>query len=177
MSLPNHRMLPLTMLGIVFVAALIACGMLFSRPAEAQELDLAITKTLIGSEVVQVGQILEFAVRITNTGTVPIVELELIDEFVGEVVAPAGIGPFAEPGDPPLSDTQPYSYDGAERITWQLLGNGQVLAAGESLEVIVRLRAIRPRSELTTVNRARIERAIRSDGGSSGGGSAEAPAR
>ena len=152
-------------------------GLLAPHAARAQDLGLEITKSLVGSRQVQVGAILEFTIRITNTGTVPITELQVVDEFVGSIVAPAGSGIYARPGDPPLSDTQPYTYDGAETITWDLLGGGQQLAAGESLAITVRLRAIRPTSDLQVVNRARIERAVRNDGSQSGGGAAEAPAQ
>jgi LPXTG-motif cell wall-anchored protein len=162
---------------IVGVLALLTFGIGDARPAQAQDLGLEITKTLRGGELVQVGQILEFVIEITNAGNVPIVELELVDEFVGSIVAPVGAGPFAEPGDPPLSDTQPYVYDGNQTITWQLLGGGARLDPGASLQVVVRLRAIRPSAELQTVNRARIERAIADDGRSGGGGSASSPAR
>jgi hypothetical protein len=179
-SAPLERRLALAaLLGLALAAALIAAGLLLARPriAQSQDLGLAISKTLRGGQVVQIGQILEFSIRITNTGTLPIVELDLADEFVGAIVAPSGAGPFAKPGDPPLSDTEPYTYDGGQTIRWSLLGGGSQLGPGEALEVIVRLRAVRPSAELTTVNRARIERAIRSNGENSGGGSAEVPAR
>lgn len=156
--------------------ALFAVGM-FARPAIAQDLGLEISKSLRGGPEVQVGQILEFSIRITNTGALPLAELDLVDEFVGAIVAPVGSGPFAEPGDPPLSDTAPFTYDGGETITWSLLGGGATLEPGEGLEVIVRLRAVRPTADLQTVNRARIARAVRSDGASAGGGDAAVPAQ
>ncbi len=156
---------------------LLAAGLLSTHSASAQSLGLEITKTLSGGSEVQVGQILEFTIRVTNTGSLPLTDLDIVDEFVGSVVAPVGSGPFAKPGDPPLSDTAPFSYDGAETITWSLLGGGKTLGPGELLAVIVRLRAAHPTADLQTVNRARIVRAIRSDASSAGGGSAEVPAR
>jgi LPXTG-motif cell wall-anchored protein len=156
--------------------ALFVVGLLSARPARAQDLGLEITKTLRGGADVQVGQILEFTIRITNSGSLPLVELDLVDEFVSSIVAPVGSGPYAQPDDPPLSDTSPFSYDGVETITWSLLGGGKTLGPGESLAVVVRLRAVHPTEDLQTVNRARIARAIRSSGESSGGGSASAPA-
>jgi uncharacterized repeat protein (TIGR01451 family) len=162
----------------LFVALmLIALGLSVPRPANAQDLGLEISKTLSGGSQVQVGQILEFTIRVRNTGDLPLTSLQVVDEFVGEIVAPVGTGPYARPGDPPLSNTTPYTYDGNQTITWDLLGGGQQLAPGETLEIVVRLRAIRPTSDLQVVNRARIERAIRSDGQQSGGGSAEVPAQ
>lgn len=175
MPLPRRTLVIATAMAML-VIALFALGMR-SRPVNAQDLGLAITKELAGGQVVQVGQILEFTIRITNTGSLPLVELELVDQFVGSIVAPSGLGPFAKPGDPPLSDTQPFSYDGAETIRWNLLGNGQRLEPGQSLAVVVRLRAVRPTADLQTVNRARVERAVRSDGQQEGGGGAEVPAR
>jgi LPXTG-motif cell wall-anchored protein len=157
--------------------ALLTFGLGSVRQAQAQDLSLEISKTLRGGDVVQVGQILEFTIDIANTGDVPIVELELVDEFVGAIVAPVGFGPFAEPDDPPLSDTTPFVYDGNQTITWQLLGGGERLDPGERLQVVVRLRAVRPSADLQIVNRARIERAIADDGRSGGGGSTAVPAR
>jgi LPXTG-motif cell wall-anchored protein len=162
---------------ITLTLALFVVGILAARPAHAQSLGLEITKTLRGSAEVQVGQILEFTIRITNTGTLPLTDLDLVDEFVGSIVTSVGSGPFAKPGDPPLSDTAPFSYDGSQTITWSLLGGGKTLAPGGSLAVLVRLRAIHPTTDLQTVNRAQIVRAIRSDGGSAGGGDAAVPAR
>lgn len=172
------RVIWLTLGGALLAClVLFAAGLLLTPPTQAQDLGLAISKTLRGSEVVQIGQVLEFSIRITNTGTLTVTEIDLVDEFVGAIVAPSGVGPFSRPGDPPLSDTAPYNYDGAETISWALLGGAAELPPGESLEVIVRLRAIRPTDSLQTVNFARIERAVRSDGQTSGGGSASAPAR
>jgi hypothetical protein len=159
------------------LAALFAAGLLLARPARAQDLGLEISKTLRGSQQVKVGQLLEFSIRITNTGSLAITQLDLVDEFVAAIVAPSGVGPYAKPGDPALSDTSPYSYDGAETISWSLLGGGRTLAPGAATEVIVRLRAVHPTSDLQTVNRARIARAVRSDGQSGGGGGAAVPAR
>jgi LPXTG-motif cell wall-anchored protein len=162
---------------IALTLAIFAAGLLSARPARAQSLGLEITKTLRGGAEVQIGQILEFTIRITNTGTLPLTDLDLVDEFVGSIVAPVGSGPYAKPGDPALSDTAPFSYDGSQTITWGLLGGGKTLAPGASLAVLVRLRAVHPTADLQTVNRAHIARAIRSDGGSAGGGGAEVPAR
>ncbi len=162
---------------LTITLALFGLGLLAAGAARAQDLGLELTKTLRGGPDVQIGQILEFSIRITNTGSLALTELDLVDEFVGAIVAPVGSGPFAEPGDPPLSDTAPFSYDGAETITWSLLGGGRTLAPGQALEVLVRLRAVHPTADLQTVNRARIARAVRSDGQSSGGGGAEAPAQ
>jgi LPXTG-motif cell wall-anchored protein len=162
---------------IALTLTLFAAGLLSARPAHAQGLGLEITKTLRGSAEVQIGQILEFTIRITNTGALPLTDLDLVDEFVGSIVAPVGSGPYAKPGDPPLSDTTPFSYDGSQTITWSLLGGGKTLPTGGSLAVLVRLRAVHPTADLQTVNRARIARAIRSDGGSAGGGDASVPAR
>ncbi len=162
---------------IALSLALFAVGLLATRSARAQDLGLEITKTLRGGTEVQLGQILEFSIRITNTGTLSLNELDLVDEFVGSIVAPVGSGPHAKPDDPPLSDTAPFSYDGNQTISWSLLGGGKTLGPGESLTVLVRLRAVHPTSDLQTVNRARIARAIRSDGGNAGGGSAAVPAK
>jgi uncharacterized repeat protein (TIGR01451 family) len=173
----SWRFVALFGLSIFAVLLLLAIGLSNPRHINAQDLGLEITKTLQGGSQVQVGAILEFTIRVRNTGNLPLTSLQVVDEFVGSIVAPVGTGPYARPGDPPLSNTTPYTYDGNQTIVWDLLGNGQQLAPGETLEIVVRLRAIRPTSDLQVVNRARIERAIRSDGQQEGGGSAEAPAQ
>lgn len=162
---------------MALTVSLFTVGLLSTRPARAQDLGLEITKTLLGSAEVQLGQILEFSIRITNTGTLALTDLDLVDEFVSSVVAPVGSGSYAKPGDPPLSDTAPFHYDGNQTITWSLLGAGKTLGPGESLDVRVRLRAVHPTADLQTVNRAKIARAIRSNGENAGGGGAEVPAR
>jgi LPXTG-motif cell wall-anchored protein len=174
-----HRPLALTFwfaAGMVIAALLLLFGMR-STPVAAQDLGLEISKTLAGSSTVQVGQILEFTIRITNTGTLSITELQVVDDFEADIVAPSGMGEFARADDPPLSDTEPYVFDGASTIRWDLFGGLDELGPGESVAIVVRLRAVRPTSDLTVVNRARIEAAVRSDGQSSGGGEAEVPAR
>jgi hypothetical protein len=161
-------------MGVIVVLLLLG---LRSTPVAAQDLGLEISKTLEGGSTVQVGQILEFTIRITNTGTLSITELQVVDDFEADIVAPSGEGAFAEPADPPLSDTTPYVYDGASQITWDLFAGADELGPGESIAIVVRLRAVRPTSDLTVVNRARIEAAVRSDGQSGGGGEAEVPAK
>lgn len=157
-------------------AVLVLLALLQGRTAHAQDLGLAINKTLRGSEVVQIGQILEFTIVVTNTRGLPITELQVVDTFRSAIVAPSGVGPFARAGDPPLS-TPPGTYDGSEAITFNLLGAGEQLREGESRSIVVRLRAVHPSDQLQTVNEARIARAIRSDGRNDGGGGTSVPAR
>ncbi|NTV64600.1 MAG: hypothetical protein HGA65_13855, partial [Oscillochloris sp.] len=124
------------------------------------------------------GQILEFTIRITNTGSVQIASIDLEDRFVGSIVEPVGYGSHAELGDPPLSDTA-YTYNASinpELITWSLLGDGVLLDPGESLAVIVRLRAVHPTEDLQVVNRAEIARALDIEENEVGAGNASVPA-
>ncbi|NJP04606.1 MAG: hypothetical protein HC837_02715 [Chloroflexaceae bacterium] len=134
--------------------------------AQDQELGLEMSKSLVGDEVVQVGQILEFNVRVRNTGTLPITRLVVLDQFDSSIMAPTGIGPFAEPDDPPLSDP-PGEFDGTDTIIWDTFLEdlpGQQLEPGQEVVFQVFLRAVRPTEELMTVNRSEIIEAIRSDG-------------
>ncbi|NJM07308.1 DUF11 domain-containing protein [Candidatus Gracilibacteria bacterium] len=117
--------------GLAIVALLLLFGLRSSSVA-AQDLGLEISKTLSGSSTVKVGQILEFTIRVTNTGTLSITALQVVDDFEADIVAPAGEGAFAKPDDPPLSDTEPYDYDGVSTITWDLLGGADELGPGES---------------------------------------------
>ncbi len=167
--------LGMTLLVIASVYVLAQGG---NRTVQAQTnpLGLEITKTLNGSSTVRIGDVLTFTIRITNTGSLPITELVVIDTFDSNIVAPSGIGPYAKPGDPPLT-APAASFDGNETITWTLFSAAQPFNPGESVTLLVRLRAVRPTDQLQIVNRARIERAIRSDGSNNGGGEADAPAQ
>lgn len=160
-------------LGMVLVSSVIHFG---SRPAQAQTLGLEIRKTLQGNPQVQVGQLLEFTIDIRNTGALTLTRLVVVDEFVPTIVAPSGVGAFAEPDDPPLADP-PASFDGNATIRWEnALSDtpGGVLPPGETLTLRVRLRAYRPTADLQIVNRARVEEAIRDDGSDLGRREAEA---
>ncbi len=159
-------------LGMVLVSGVLHFG---SRPTQAQALGLEIRKTLQGSSQVQVGQLLEFTIDIRNTGALTLTRLVVVDEFVSTIVAPSGVGEFAEPNDPPLADP-PASFDGNATIRWENAlsdAPGGVLPPGETLTLRVRLRAYRPTSDLQIVNRARIEEAIRDDGSDLGQREAE----
>lgn len=175
----------LTLTGMLVLALALLLWLLFSytaAPVQAQDqLGLTISKQLQGDAVVRIGELLTFEIVIANTGSVPLTRLVVVDEFERTIVAPAGSGPFAEPGDPPLSEP-PGAFDGNNRIVWDNLVElaglpGGELRPGQELRLLVRLRAIRPTAELQTVNRARIDVAIGSQGETGGGGSAEVPAR
>ncbi len=147
-----------------------------AQPVQAQDLGLTITKSLQGSSQVQVGQILEFTIELRNTGSLTLTRLVVVDEFVPSIVAPSGIGQFAEADDPPLTEP-PAIFDGTSIIRWEnalAATPGGVLPPGETLTLRVRLRAVRPTADLQVVNRARVAEAIRSDGSDLGQREAEA---
>ena len=82
-------------IGVVSVGlALLWLNMARPMPVQAQDLGLEISKTLRGGSDVQIGQVLEFVIKITNTGTISVTELDLVDTFVSDIVAPVGTGPF-----------------------------------------------------------------------------------
>lgn len=146
--------------------------------AQGNDLGMEITKRVEGNTTVQLGEIIDFTIRVVNTGTLPITRLVVVDVFEPDIVDPARVGAFAEPDDPPLSDP-PGDFDGTDTIVWDdLLDDlpGGVLAAGEEIIIRVRLRAVHPTDELQLVNRARIQEAIRSNGEDASGDEAEAEA-
>jgi LPXTG-motif cell wall-anchored protein len=121
---------------------------------------LDIRKTLLGSDIVQVGQLLTFTVRITNTGTVTITTLPLVDEYEPTILQPV----------PSLTQPPPATTDTAAGVLrWPDLTEsfGRDLAPGQSVTVVTVFRAIRIDDEV--INRARVEAAIGS-GGETGGG-------
>ncbi len=154
-------------IGGVLAIILTLCNAV-AAPGYAQvdeELGLEISKTLEGSEVVQVGQVLEFTIRIRNTGTNTITHLVIEDVFDDSVMEPASEGQYAEPDDPPASD--PPGTISGNTITWDDVvenSSDQELGPGEEIVLKVYLRAIHPSEDLTTVNRAAIKEAISKGG-------------
>jgi uncharacterized repeat protein (TIGR01451 family) len=137
-----------------------------SAQARQGSLDMRISKSLQGDTTVALGELLEFRIVVENTGVLSITNLVVVDEFEESIVDPASVGQFAEPGDPPLSEP-PGTFEAPNRIVWSNLLDdlpGGVLGPGESIELTVRLRAIRPTEQLQLVNRARVEEAVRDDG-------------
>lgn len=130
-----------------------------------QQLGLEIEKTLDGSEVVQVGQVLQFTIRIRNTGTLSITHLVVEDTFDESIVVPSGEGEFAEADDP--AHSTPLGTLSGSTITWDDLVENlpdQALNPDEEMTIKVRLRAVHPTDDLQIVNQAAIKEAIREGG-------------
>ena len=122
--------------------------------AQTGTLSMEISKRLQGSDVIQVGQELTFTIRITNTGTISITTLPLIDEYESSILQLERTLP--------LSSTNIVTpATGSGLITWSDLTTDTVfgpLNPGQSIEIITVFRAIAPR--VATVNRARIGAAV-----------------
>jgi LPXTG-motif cell wall-anchored protein len=122
--------------------------------AQTGTLSMEISKRLQGSDVIQVGQELTFTIRITNTGTISITTLPLIDEYESSILQLERTIP--------LSSTNIVTpATGGGLITWSDLTTDTVfgpLNPGQSIEIITVFRAIAPR--VATVNRARIGAAV-----------------
>lgn len=126
------------------------------QPAPQQVVGLAVSKLLLGSDVVQVGQYLTFTILVTNTGTTTITDVPLVDEYEATILEPA------------LDRTlPPPSSSGPGVLRWDnlaaLFGD---LGPGESVAVTTVFRALRIDDEV--INRARVE----AGSGSGGGGGA-----
>ena len=134
-------------------APALAPGAAVIAPAQAVSLD--ISKTLVGSDVVQVGQYLTFTIQITNTGAVTVTKLPLVDEYQTTILEPAATGTV-----PPPTSSAPGV------LRWANLADtfGD-LAPGRSITVTAIFRALRIDNEV--INRARIETSLGS-GGSGG---------
>ena len=148
-----------TAVGIALLSlAVVYTFAVYVAPVQAQSgtIELAIDKTLQGSDVVQVGQELLFTIRIANnSNNITVTELPLIDEY------DSGIISFVR-ADPSPSTTS----EGV--LTWNdLTSTFGELPPGEVITVTTVFRAIR--AEVATINRARIE-AAQGSGGESGGG-------
>jgi LPXTG-motif cell wall-anchored protein len=122
--------------------------------AQTGTLSMEISKRLQVSDVIQVGQELTFTIRITNTGTISITTLPLIDEYESSILQLERTIP--------LSSTNIVTpATGGGLITWSDLTTDTVfgpLNPGQSIEIITVFRAIAPR--VATVNRARIGAAV-----------------
>ena len=149
-----------TALAILLLALLYTLALDNTPSARAQAagtLSMAITKQLDGSPVVTVGQYIDFTIRITNTGTISITKLPVIDNYDAQVLR------FDQASPPPSSST-------SGQITWTTLPTdalGGPLQPGQTITIKTHFRVIGI-SDLT-INRARIQDAI-GQGGQSGGG-------
>jgi hypothetical protein len=119
----------------------------------AQTVSLAISKTLLGSDVVQVGQYLTFTIQITNTGASVVTDLPLLDEYETSILQPA-----PERTTPPPTSSAPGVLRWADLTS--IFGD---LEPGRSVAVTAVFRAIRIDDEV--INRARVETGLGSGGG------------
>jgi conserved repeat domain len=122
--------------------------------AQTGTLSMEISKRLQGSDVIHVGQELTFTIRITNTGTISITTLPLIDEYESSILQLERTIPLSS-----TNIVTPATGEGL--ITWSDLTTDTVfgpLNPGQSIEIITVFRAIAPR--VVTVNRARIGAAV-----------------
>lgn len=151
---------PLIAAVVVAMAAVAICylaapgNLAAAPPAQVGTLSMEISKRLQGSEVIQVGQELTFTIRITNTGTISITTLPLIDEYESSILQ-------LERTDPLSSTNIVTPATGGGLITWSDLTTDTVfgpLNPGQSIEIITVFRAVAPR--VATVNRARIGAAV-----------------
>ncbi|MBO9333741.1 MAG: LPXTG cell wall anchor domain-containing protein [Roseiflexus sp.] len=145
---------------IVAVATVAICyiaapsNLAAAPPAQTGTLSMEISKRLQGSDVIQVGQELTFTIRITNTGTISITTLPLIDEYESSILQLERTIPLSS-----TNIVTPATGEGL--ITWSDLTTDTVfgpLNPGQSIEIITVFRAIAPR--VVTVNRARIGAAV-----------------
>lgn len=151
-----------TLLATLLVALLYILALRDTPAAQAQAsgtLSMAITKTLDGSPVVTVGQYIDFTIRVTNTGTISITSLPVLDSYDAQVLR------FDQSAPPPTTAT-------SGQLTWTTLPTdalGGPLQPGQTITIKTRFRVIGI-SDLT-INRARIQDAV-GQGGQSGGGGA-----
>jgi LPXTG-motif cell wall-anchored protein/uncharacterized repeat protein (TIGR01451 family) len=149
---------------LLLLAFLYGLGTHTLQVAHAQgpgTLSMAITKTLDGSPVVTVGQYVNFTIRITNTGTISITRLPVIDDYDARVLRLD-------------QTTPPPSTSGNGQITWTNLPTdvvGGPLRPGQTFTIKTRFRVIGISNY--TVNRARIQDAIGMGGQSGGNGSGQ----
>lgn len=162
----RRTLLAATGLAFLLLGLLYTFGLQSATSVQAQgQLRLAITKTLQGSNVVQVGQYLTFTIRITNTGTLTVTRLPLVDNYESSILRLDSTNP--------LSSTNIVTpATGGGLITWaDLTSTFGPLSPGASITVITRFRAIAPKP--ATVNAAHIQDAVGSDGSKFSSGQAQ----
>lgn len=121
--------------------------------APAQTVRLEISKGLVGSDVVQVGQYLTFTIQITNSGSAVVTDLPLVDEFDPAVLQPAA-----------GRTTPPPTSSGPGVLRWaDLTDSFGDLDPGRSVTVTAVFRAVRIVDEV--INRARVESGLGTGGG------------
>jgi LPXTG-motif cell wall-anchored protein len=145
---------------LVLFYALAARG---AQPAQAQgTLRLEIKKTLQGSNVVRVGQYLTFTIRITNTGTISIALLPLLDNYDATILR------LERTSVPPTTSSSGV-------ISWTNLTTNTLfgpLAPNQSISVITVFRAIAPKP--ATVNAASTGTLVGVNGQTGAGGGGQA---
>ena len=151
-----------TAIAILLLALLYTLALHDTPAAQAQAagtLSMAITKQLDGSPVVTVGQYVDFTIRITNTGTISITKLPVIDTYDAKVLR------FDQSSPPPSTSDN-------GQLTWTTLPTdtqGGPLQPGQTITIKTHFRVIGI-SDMT-INRARIQDAIGQGGQSGGDGS------
>nr|AIA11316.1 conserved repeat domain [uncultured bacterium] len=151
-----------TAIAILLLALLYALALHDTPAAQAQTsgtLSMAITKQLDGSPVVTVGQYIDFTIRITNTGTISITKLPVIDNYDAKVLR------FDQASPPPSTIDNGL-------LTWTTLPTDALsgpLQSGQTITINTRFRVIGI-SDLT-INHVRIQDAIGQGGQSGGDGS------
>jgi uncharacterized repeat protein (TIGR01451 family) len=165
-SLPDWRRSLLLAAGLsILTLALFVALATFGTPVAAAQsqpaLGLAISKTLAGSNLVHLGQPLTFTIRITNTGTISVVKLPLLDDYDSTIIA---IDHAA-----PAFSAQP----APGQLVWNDLiplfpSLGGALQPGQSIAVVTYFRTVR--ANVATVNKARIGDAVGWGGKVHGGG-------
>jgi uncharacterized repeat protein (TIGR01451 family) len=168
--LPDWRRGLLAAAGFALLVLAVFVALAAAQPPAARaqgSLGMAISKTLDGSPIVRVGQYITFTIRITNTGTISITSLPVIDNFDAKVLR-------LDQTDPPASAA------GNGQITWTNLPTATLsgpMPPGAVITIQTRFRVIGI-SDLT-VNKVRVEDArgwggqSGGSGGSQGGGTAE----
>ncbi|MFL5805715.1 MAG: LPXTG cell wall anchor domain-containing protein [Roseiflexaceae bacterium] len=146
-------------LSLILLALLYLLAGRGAPTAQAQgTLRIEITKTLQGGNVVTVGQYLTFTIRITNTGTISIAQLPLLDQYDATIIR-------LESTDPSPTSSSSGSIAWSDLTTNTLFGP---LPPGQSITVIAVFRAIAPKP--ATVNAAKTGTLVGVNGQSGAGG-------
>src|SRR5215210_3392346 len=156
-------MLGAVLLALLLLALFYALAVRGAPTAQAQgTLSLEIKKSLEGSNVVRVGQYLTFTIRITNTGTISIAQLPLLDKYDASILR--------------LERTTPVpSASSAGVISWTNLTTDTLfgpLPPNQTITIIAVFRAIAPKP--ATVNQASTGTIVGVNGQSGNGGGGQA---
>ncbi len=138
----------------VFVVTGLSLAWLVAE-SQAQEPEIEVNKTLVGSQTVRVGEVITFHIAIRNSTAFSLTTVPLTDVFRADILSP--VPAYA---NPPYDSLTYVGNSGV--ISWTDIAThfGGFILRGQTVTVTLAFTAEHPTGQLTVVNRAAVHDAI-----------------